>query len=180
MQKRSIISLREEIKWLLQDEICTALLDVELVTIDTLNFVMKHVMEATPLRSSCVLDIIDLNFVYASMQSHEKFVQEFSKLKLPCIDYILHKESDLYYLVKNNLRSVEDENVNCIQNINMLEDKRNGFANNGTDSSTDELFNSQEVSGKKDEYKQEVNSQQSDISSVNGSEGGTDGGSVFT
>lgn len=173
MQKRSIISLREEIKWLLQDEICTSLLDVEPVTLDTLSFIMKHVMEATPLRSSCVLDIIDLNFVYASVQSHEKFVQEFSKLKLPCVDYILQKESDLYYLVKNNSQNAKDGKD---ENIDALRGKQNGFSNNVTDSSTDELFNSQEVVVKKDECKQEVNSQQSDISSVNGSEGGTDGG----
>ncbi|XP_018578793.1 KICSTOR complex protein SZT2 isoform X1 [Anoplophora glabripennis] len=175
MQKRSIISLREEIKWLLQDEICTSLLDVESVTAETLGFVMKHVMEATPLRSSCVLDIIDLNFVYASAQSHEKFVQEFSKLKLPYVDYVLCKEAELHYLVKNNSQILRDDKdkdfVTTDLNVNGTEN-----VSNRVDPSADILIYSRENPNNKSVYKHEVNSQQSDISSVNGSERGTDGG----
>lgn len=157
---------------MLQDEICTSLLDVEPVTTETLNFVMKHVMEATPLRSSCILDIIDLNFVYASAQSHEKFVQEFSKLKLPCVNYVLCKEADLHYLVKNNQQIVQDKDF-VINDVNLNYTKN---VSNGMNSSTEELINCREVVENKHDYKHEVNSQQSDISSVNGSEAGTNGG----
>ncbi|GJQ67112.1 hypothetical protein Trydic_g21981 [Trypoxylus dichotomus] len=99
VQKRAINVLIEEIKWLLKDEIATSLLDIEPVTITTLKFISKHITNSTS-RKSCVLDIIDLNFVYEPSQSHKKFVQEFFKISIP--DYKLCKVEDLYYLSKNS------------------------------------------------------------------------------
>ncbi|KAJ8923504.1 hypothetical protein NQ315_010082 [Exocentrus adspersus] len=172
VQKKSIIYLRDEIKWLLQDEICTALLDVEPVTVETLNFVMKHVVEGIRSHpSSCILENIDLNFVYASAQSHEKFVQEFTKLRLPYVDYVLFKETDFYYLAKSNLHSEEDKRVPVNLTAN-----QNGFISNKFDVSKQDINSKEEIVENTDDCKQEVNSQQSDISSVNDSDGGTDGG----
>ncbi|KRT81662.1 hypothetical protein AMK59_5321, partial [Oryctes borbonicus] len=99
VQRRAINVLIEEIKWLLKDEIATSLLDIEPVTISTLKFISKHITDSTS-RKSCVLDIIDLNFVYEPSQSYEKFVQEFFKISIP--DYKLCKVDDLYYLSKSN------------------------------------------------------------------------------
>lgn len=59
---------------MLKDEIATSLLDIEPVTSTTLNFVMKHVSDSGN-RTSCLLEVIGLNFVYGSSQSYEKFVQ---------------------------------------------------------------------------------------------------------
>ncbi|KAJ8966990.1 hypothetical protein NQ317_011191 [Molorchus minor] len=109
MQKKSIMTLCDEIKWLLHDEICTSLLDIEPVASETLNSVMKHVNEGSPIRSSCVLDIIDLNFVYSCAESHDKFIQEFSKLKLPYTGYKLCKEADLYYLAKDVPQALKEK-----------------------------------------------------------------------
>lgn len=36
---------------------------------------MEHVVEGSPDRSSCILDRIDLNFVFSTPTSYEKFVQ---------------------------------------------------------------------------------------------------------
>lgn len=105
-QRKSIIVLREEIKWLLKDEIATALLDIDSVTSNTLNLVMKHIAESKG-RSSCIMEVIHLNFVFDSNESHEKFVEEFVKIKVP--SYKLLKEDDLYYLTKDNT-SFDKEN----------------------------------------------------------------------
>lgn len=99
VQKRAINVLIEEIKWLLKDEIVTSLLDIEPVTINTLKFISKHITDSMS-RKSCVLDIIDLNFVYEPSKSYERFVQEFFKISIP--DYKLCKVEDLYYLSKNS------------------------------------------------------------------------------
>ncbi|KAJ8945629.1 hypothetical protein NQ314_009160 [Rhamnusium bicolor] len=186
IQKKSIILLREEIKWLLQDEICTSLLDVDPITSDTLNFIMKHVNEGNPVRSSCVLDIIDLNFVFASIQSHERFVQEFSKLKLPYSGYKLCKEVDLYYLAKDDVPVRDRKESGCLldnveknnlQHSNIPTSLHNGFNNNELDYNIKEFFNCVEGNvNYQNNFQDDVNSQQSDISSTNGSAVGTDGG----
>ncbi|XP_017776135.1 PREDICTED: protein SZT2-like [Nicrophorus vespilloides] len=99
VQKIAVQKFQDEIKWLLQDEITTALLDIEPVTSDTLQFVMKHVTESHNIRCSCILEKIDLNFVYKTNESYEKFVQKFCCINIT--NYKLCQEGDLYYLVKN-------------------------------------------------------------------------------
>ncbi|XP_025829072.1 KICSTOR complex protein SZT2-like [Agrilus planipennis] len=81
-QRKAIAILQDEIKWLLRDEIATALLDMNPVTPETLNFVINHVIKS-PGRSSCILDRVDLHFVYESHQSHEKFVKDFKDVQVP-------------------------------------------------------------------------------------------------
>lgn len=68
---------------MLKDEIATALLDTEPVTSKTLHLVTTHVAENVG-SSSCILDMIDLSFVYGSPHSYEKFlkVHIFTKHKI--------------------------------------------------------------------------------------------------
>lgn len=73
-QQTTIKIFKEEVKWLLRDEIATALLDLEPVSIETLNMVIEHV-ESSTYKVSCKKDIINLNFVYGASHSRNKFLQ---------------------------------------------------------------------------------------------------------
>lgn len=186
IQKKAILSIQKEIKWLLQDEICTALLDNENVSIDTLNYVMNHVSNSSPSRSSCMLETINLNFVYSSLQSYEKFEQEFSKLRIPVSGYQLCKAGDLFYVAKDLNESVEvnrdditslsdDRNIVTIYDISKrFEDK----ANTGEMSICTE---NNEYTSMNGNFK-EQGSQQSEFSSLNENESAqdTDVGKVYS
>lgn len=75
-QQITIKNFKEEIKWLLRDEIATALLDLEPVSQETLNMVIEHV-ETSGSKFSCKKDVIHLNFVYGATHSRNKFIQVF-------------------------------------------------------------------------------------------------------
>ncbi|CAH1982611.1 unnamed protein product [Acanthoscelides obtectus] len=173
-QMKSVLQIRDEIKWLLRDEICTALLDQEPVSTDTLNYVIKHVSDGTAIRSSCVLDHINLNFVYATAQSYEKFLEEFKNLSLVCGRYKLCQEQDLFYLAKDpkvpntvpNIHFMRAEQVSLGTNPSFL-NLGSGFGDD-LEGSLKEIFTSNE------DNRQE-SSQPSEISSMNESAAGTDG-----
>lgn len=80
------------------DEIITSLLDIYPIDSHRLNYVMKHVSDNALTRSSCIQNVIDLSFVYGCNKSFDRFIEEFSKLKLP--PYVLRKDNDVYYLAK--------------------------------------------------------------------------------
>lgn len=128
----------------------TSLLDIHPVNINRLNYVMKHVTDNASTRSSCIQNVIDLSFVYGGNKSFGKFIEEFSKLKLP--PYVLRKECDVYYLAKE---SPEHKESDC-------------FAKQRT-YKVDLGFENMQQNA-------EVSSQMSDTSSLNGSPIGTDGG----
>ncbi|XP_056646993.1 KICSTOR complex protein SZT2-like isoform X1 [Diorhabda sublineata] len=184
-QKKSIFSLNEEIKWLLRDEICTALLDQDPVSTETLNYAMNHITEGVSRNAnSCVQDVIKLNFVYATPQSHEKFVEEFANLKLPYSGYKLCKLEDLYYLAKDCMDLTSNES-NAFMRDSLdqntfiplqTENSSNGFLNNTSESTPNETFNSTEEVGNAEQNIKEQISQQTDISSLNESALGSDGG----
>nr|XP_023016879.1 KICSTOR complex protein SZT2-like [Leptinotarsa decemlineata] len=183
-QKQSISSISSEIKWLLKDEICTALLDVDPVTSKTLNYVMDHVSTSSPDRTSCVLDVIHLNFVYP-LQSHGKFVDEFSNLKLPYSGYKLCKKEDIYYLAKDRIETVLDrKEINSFSQTISVENSIDGSQlvnlsnelHNYAGSNVNDLCNSSEEMVTGEPSFRERGSLQSDISSINESGPGTDGG----
>lgn len=93
-----IAQLEEEIKWQLQDEIVTALLDLEPIKAETLLEVTEHISKSTH-KSSGQLDKVTLNFVYGPSESLGRFSQEFRKLPVP--DYKLILEGDFYFLAKD-------------------------------------------------------------------------------
>ncbi|KAK5639276.1 hypothetical protein RI129_011768 [Pyrocoelia pectoralis] len=179
LQKRAISSLKDKIKWLLKDEIATALLDVEDVTSETLHFVINHVTDNVGC-PSCVLDCIDLNFVYGPLHSYDRFVQEFSNIKIPY--YKLCREKDIYYLsksIEHGISQVDKYAVTEFISENFLIDLCIGSAEklHGTDSLSgkSEPLRIAEVS-EDNSIRNEAFSQQSDTSSVNESYYGTDGG----
>ncbi|CAG9828371.1 unnamed protein product [Diabrotica balteata] len=182
-QNKSIMTLNEEIKWLLRDEICTALLDKEPVKKDTLAYVMNHVTEGVSRATkSCTQDSIKLNFVYPSTHSYEKFVEEFANLKLPYSGYKLCKEEDLYYLVKDQIDS-SDSSTHVQSSVelstytgNNLSAQSSGFLNGVPEPNINEVFITSEDVASTDQNCKEHISQQSDVSSINDSAAGTDGG----
>lgn len=115
---------------------------------------MRHVTDNAFTRSSCIKNVIDLNFVYGGNKSFSKFIEEFSKLKLP--PYTLCKENDVYYLAKEIFERKENEvfvkNKGLFYGLDNMED-------------VEVMHQSTEAS-----------SQISDASSLNGSPFGTDGG----
>ncbi|KAK4871539.1 hypothetical protein RN001_015663 [Aquatica leii] len=179
VQKNAISNLKDKIKWLLKDEIATALLDIDLITSDTLNFVISHVSDNVGC-SSCLLDTIDLSFVYGSVHSYDKFVQEFAKIKIPY--YKLCKEKDIYYLTKNvpyGVSQVEKFAITEFISENFLIDLCiDGVEKiNSTDSLSEKSEGMDLVEASDDNsIRNEVFSQQSDVSSANESDFGTDGG----
>lgn len=153
-QQKSIVRLRDEIKWLLKDEIATALLDVEPVTSSTLNTIVSHVSHSTG-KPSCDIDKINLNFVYNTAESYNNFVEEFSKIVVS--PYKLCKKEDYFYLVKETpLSHLMPDAVQFNSSIN---------DSSGINEDLD-IFRS---SSDQEKVKDEIASQPSDISSINGS-----------
>lgn len=130
------------------DEIITSLLDIDPVDVGRLNYVMKHVSDNAFIRPSCIQNVIDLSFVYGCNKSFDKFIEEFSNLKLP--PYVLRKESDVYYLAKDE-KKPNDAFAKIYSKLEMEDNEV------------------MQQSG-------EASSQMSDTSSLNGSPLGTDGG----
>ncbi|KAF7281911.1 hypothetical protein GWI33_004033 [Rhynchophorus ferrugineus] len=99
-QRKSVDRLRDEINWLLEDEICTSFLDTEQVTMEILHYIIRHVSDGYQTSPSCKMHKIDLNFVYSNNSSHKKFIQEFSKLPLPT-GYKLCQVGEYYFVAKD-------------------------------------------------------------------------------
>ncbi|XP_066906429.1 KICSTOR complex protein SZT2 isoform X3 [Halyomorpha halys] len=97
-QHKAISVCVTEIEWFLNDEIAVFLLDCLQVVESTLIFVANHVTNSIG-RYSCILNTVHLNFVFGIKPSLEKFIEEFSQLKLP--GYKLKKEGDFYYVIKD-------------------------------------------------------------------------------
>lgn len=117
MQLRAVGTLKHEIEWLLRDEIATRLLDIEPVTTDTLQTVIKHINESMD-KISCKKEVINLNFIYGTPQGMAKFLEEFKHMPLNLHDgasYQLIQNADWYYLIKKPIDpdSSETETVNC-------------------------------------------------------------------
>ncbi|XP_011685281.1 PREDICTED: protein SZT2-like isoform X1 [Wasmannia auropunctata] len=96
-QHHAVISLRDEIEWLLRDETATALLDHPSPNANTLKFIAQHVSESTG-RSSCSMDKVPLHFVFPSESSAPKFLKELKNLEID--KYCICQEADLFYFVK--------------------------------------------------------------------------------
>lgn len=74
VQWRAIKDLKEQVQFLLKDEIATSLLDEDPVMIETLDLVTNHVVDSIT-SSSCKLDIVELDFVFNTYNSYEQFVE---------------------------------------------------------------------------------------------------------
>lgn len=151
---------------MLKDEIGTALLDIDSVTYNTLKYVMTHVSESKG-RASCMMDVISLNFVFGSIQSHDKFITEFAKLKIP--NYKLMQEDDLYYLAKDTCSDLIKSTYSS--------DSSEVFEYPNREMTKSQIKYNEHLGDILDIYPRdmdEIGSQPSDMSSVSGSVLGTD------
>ncbi|XP_050730013.1 KICSTOR complex protein SZT2-like isoform X17 [Eriocheir sinensis] len=96
-QHQAILTTVDEIKWLLRDEIASAMLHTCHLKEANLEMVVAHV-ESSRNAPNCILESIPLNFVCGMEQSKERFMQEFGRLSVT--GHHLRQEGALYYLVQ--------------------------------------------------------------------------------
>ncbi|XP_063888022.1 KICSTOR complex protein SZT2-like isoform X5 [Scylla paramamosain] len=97
-QHQAILSTVEEIKWLLRDEIASAMLHTCHLKEANLEMVVAHV-ESSHHARNCISESIPLNFVCGMEQSKERFMQEFGRLSV--VGHHLRQEGSYYYLVQD-------------------------------------------------------------------------------
>uniref|UniRef100_A0A8D0L4T2 SZT2 n=1 Tax=Sphenodon punctatus TaxID=8508 RepID=A0A8D0L4T2_SPHPU len=96
VHRQAIEATMTEIRWLLDDEIVSALRQDRPVTADTLHHVATHVYSSQG-RPSCHSEVVPLQFVFGPEQSLEKFKEEFRRMTLP--RYVLNAEGSNYYYI---------------------------------------------------------------------------------
>ncbi len=89
-QGRAVSDCMEQIKWLLRDEIASALRLVVPVTATTLEMVATHVRESVD-RPKCIHSKVDLQFVYGPEKSMQHFIQVVELTSIHCakIEYVI-------------------------------------------------------------------------------------------
>ncbi|KAG9341530.1 hypothetical protein JZ751_019035 [Albula glossodonta] len=94
--KLAVLATMDEIRWLLEDEIVSALRHSRLITTSTLQKVADHVYRSRG-RPRCHCEVVRLQFVFGPEQSLEKFKEEFRRMSLS--GYLLNGELDNFYYV---------------------------------------------------------------------------------
>ncbi|XP_046683213.1 KICSTOR complex protein SZT2-like isoform X2 [Homalodisca vitripennis] len=131
-QHKAISLCVEEIKWLMRDEIAAFLLDTYPVSETTLQLVADHVSSSAN-RSSCIMQIIPLQFYCNAEQSLLMFLQDFSMLQVT--GYCLKKENEFYYLVKDKSQSSDHrDSQDSGQSLSTAPDLWVSSPNSGDDS----------------------------------------------
>ncbi|XP_078074903.1 SZT2 subunit of KICSTOR complex isoform X3 [Mustelus asterias] len=109
LHKQAVLATMEEIHWLLEDEIVSALRHSTNITLATLQKVSDHVLGSKG-RPRCHSEEVPLKFVFGPEQSLEKFKEEFKRMNLP--GYLLNEEADnFYYLSVSRLHAQRIEAV---------------------------------------------------------------------
>ncbi|XP_052100492.1 KICSTOR complex protein SZT2-like isoform X3 [Mytilus californianus] len=99
-QHLAVTKCKEELEWLLRDEIASSLRQLNLIQTDTLEFVTDHIqVSAKKGKPNCSCEHIPLHFVYGMEKSLPNFKEEFERLNLQ--KYKLMKEEDFYFVVTN-------------------------------------------------------------------------------
>ncbi|XP_051567306.1 KICSTOR complex protein SZT2 isoform X8 [Myxocyprinus asiaticus] len=93
--KMAVLATMDEIRWLLEDEIVSALRHSSVINSSTLQKVSKHVCRSS--RPQCHCEVVPLQFVFGPEQSLEKFQEEFRRLSFP--GYLLNTEQDNFHYV---------------------------------------------------------------------------------
>ncbi|KAF7647782.1 hypothetical protein LDENG_00166940 [Lucifuga dentata] len=97
----AILATMDEIRWLLEDEIVSALRHSRTISSTTLQKVASHVLASSG-RQHCHCEDVPLQFVFGPEQSLEKFKEEFHRMSLP--GYMLNrKEYNFYYMSLSRL-----------------------------------------------------------------------------
>ncbi|KAI7807837.1 KICSTOR complex protein SZT2 isoform X9 [Triplophysa rosa] len=94
--KMAVLATMDEIRWLLEDEIVSALRHSSVINSSTLQKVSEHVCRSSG-RPQCHSEAVPLQFVFGPEQSLEKFQEEFRRLSLP--GYLLNVEQDNFHYV---------------------------------------------------------------------------------
>ncbi|KAK5930291.1 hypothetical protein CgunFtcFv8_026539 [Champsocephalus gunnari] len=92
--KLAILSTMDEIRWLLEDEIVSALRHSRVISSATLQKVAEHVLRSSG-RTHCRCEDVPLQFVFGPEQSLEKFKEEFRRISFS--GYVLNGEQDSFY-----------------------------------------------------------------------------------
>ncbi|XP_022100207.1 KICSTOR complex protein SZT2-like isoform X2 [Acanthaster planci] len=96
-QIMAIKKTKEEIKWLLEDEIASAKHHIFPVTVETLDMVAQHVRVSYPSKPSCKAAEIPLQFVFGPEQSLAQFTEELERTDIPGCE--LCKVGHYYHLM---------------------------------------------------------------------------------
>ncbi|XP_073726759.1 KICSTOR complex protein SZT2 [Misgurnus anguillicaudatus] len=94
--KMAVLATMDEIRWLLEDEIVSALRHSSVINSSTLQKVSDHVCRSSG-RPQCYSEVVPLQFVFGPEQSLEKFQEEFKRLSIP--GYLLNAEQDNFHYV---------------------------------------------------------------------------------
>ncbi|XP_044054476.1 KICSTOR complex protein SZT2 isoform X4 [Siniperca chuatsi] len=92
--KVAILATMDEIRWLLEDEIVSALRHSRVISSATLQKVSEHVVRSSG-RPHCHCEDVPLQFVFGPEQSLEKFKEEFRRMSFS--GYLLNGEQDSFY-----------------------------------------------------------------------------------
>ncbi|XP_075176564.1 KICSTOR complex protein SZT2 isoform X2 [Anomaloglossus baeobatrachus] len=94
--RQAIEVTMSEIRWLLEDELVSALRHSRAITRSILRKVLSHVCESDG-RPHCHRELVQLQFVFGPEHSLQKFKEEFRRFALP--GYQLNEEEDDYYYI---------------------------------------------------------------------------------
>ncbi|XP_071387127.1 KICSTOR complex protein SZT2 [Centroberyx affinis] len=92
--KLAILATMDEIRWVLEDEIVSALRHSRVVNSATLQKVANHLLRSSG-RPRCHCEDVPLQFVFGPEQSLEKFKEEFRRMSFS--GYVLNGEQDNFY-----------------------------------------------------------------------------------
>ncbi|XP_044883359.1 KICSTOR complex protein SZT2 isoform X6 [Mauremys mutica] len=105
VHRQAVEATMNEIRWLLDDEMVSALRHSQAVSTSILERVATHVYSSQG-RPSCHSEVVPLQFVFGPEHSLEKFREEFRRMTLP--GYVLNAEgSDYHYVSVSRLRPLE-------------------------------------------------------------------------
>ncbi|XP_067157162.1 KICSTOR complex protein SZT2 isoform X5 [Apteryx mantelli] len=103
VHRQAIEATMNEIHWLLDDEIVSALRHSQVISAAILHRVATHIYNSKG-RPSCHSEVVLLQFVFGPEHSLEKFKEEFRRMALP--GYVLNAEgSDYHYISISRLHS---------------------------------------------------------------------------
>ncbi|TRZ02061.1 hypothetical protein DNTS_016329 [Danionella cerebrum] len=94
--KMAVLATMEEIRWLLEDEMVSALRLSSFISSSTLQKVSNHVCRSSG-RPQCHYELVPLQFVFGPEQSLEKFQEEFKRLSLP--GYLINAELHNFHYI---------------------------------------------------------------------------------
>ncbi|XP_051233683.1 KICSTOR complex protein SZT2 isoform X3 [Dicentrarchus labrax] len=110
--KLAILATMDEIRWLLEDEIVSALRHSRVIGSAMLQKVAEHVLRSSG-RPHCHCEDVPLQFVFGPEQSLEKFKEEFRRMSFS--GYVLNGEQDSFYFM--SLSRLHPQRINAAKSL---------------------------------------------------------------